>query len=181
MATPTGPLTGYRVLDLGGPLSLHCTKLLADMGADVIKIEAPAGDESRRVPPFKDDQPHPEKSLYFLHFNTNKRGITLDIEKPDGRAILLELCKKADVIIETFRPSRAKELALTYADLSAVNPKLIVASITPFGQNGPWKDYKANDRAGIALGNLLYLAGERGEPPLQPPGEIAYGMASTYG
>jgi len=181
MANPSGPLTGYRVLDLGGPLSLHCTKLLADMGADVIKIESPAGDESRRVPPFKDDAPHPEKSLYFLHFNTNKRGITLDVEKPDGREILLELCKKADVLIETYRPSRAKELRLTYQDLSAVNPALIVASITPFGQNGPWKDYKANDMAGIALGNLLYLAGEPGEPPLQPPGEIAYGMASTYG
>ena len=181
MATPSGPLTGYRVLDLGGPLSLHCTKLLADMGADVIKVEAPSGDESRRVPPFKDDVPHPEKSLYFLHFNTNKRGITLDVEKPDGRAILLELCKKADVVIETYRPSRAQELRLTYQDLSAVNPALIVASITPFGQSGPWKDYKANDMAGIALGNLLYLAGEPGEPPLQPPGEIAYGMASTYG
>ena len=181
MANPSGPLTGYRVLDLGGPLSLHCAKLLADMGADVIKVESPAGDESRRVPPFKDDAPHPEKSLYFLHFNTNKRGITLDVEKPDGREILLELCKKADVLIETYRPSRAKELRLTYQDLSAVNPALIVASITPFGQNGPWKDYKANDMAGIALGNLLYLAGEPGEPPLQPPGEIAYGMASTYG
>jgi len=181
MANPSGPLTGYRVLDLGGPLSLHCAKLLADMGADVIKVESPAGDESRRVPPFKDDAPHPEKSLYFLHFNTNKRGITLDVEKPDGREILLELCKKADVLIETYRPARAKELRLTYQDLSAVNPALIVASITPFGQNGPWKDYKANDMAGIALGNLLYLAGEPGEPPLQPPGEIAYGMASTYG
>jgi crotonobetainyl-CoA:carnitine CoA-transferase CaiB-like acyl-CoA transferase len=133
------------------------------------------------VPPFKDDAPHPEKSLYFLHFNTNKRGITLDVEKPDGRAILLELCKKADVVIETNRPSRAQELRLTYQDLSAVNPALIVTSITPFGQTGPWKDYKANDMAGIALGNLLYLAGEPGEPPLQPPGEIAYGMASTYG
>ncbi|MSP37699.1 MAG: CoA transferase [Deltaproteobacteria bacterium] len=181
MATPSGPLTGYRVLDLGGPLSLHCTKLLADMGADVIKVEPPAGDESRRMPPFKNDSPHAETSLYFLHFNTNKRGITLDVEKPDGRAILLELCKKADVIIETYRPSRAKELRLTYQDLSAVNPALVVASITPFGQSGPWKDYKANDMAGIALGNLLYLAGEPGEPPLQPPGEIAYGMASTYG
>jgi crotonobetainyl-CoA:carnitine CoA-transferase CaiB-like acyl-CoA transferase len=181
MANQSGPLTGYRVLDLGGPLSLHCAKLLADMGADVIKVESPAGDESRRVPPFKDDAPHPEKSLYFLHFNTNKRGITLDVEKPDGREILLELCKKADVLIETYRPSRAKELRLTYQELSAVNPALIVASITPFGQNGPWKDYKANDMAGIALGNLLYLAGEPGEPPLQPPGEIAYGMASTYG
>jgi crotonobetainyl-CoA:carnitine CoA-transferase CaiB-like acyl-CoA transferase len=181
MATPSGPLTGYRVLDIGGPLSLHCTKLLADMGADVIKIEPPSGDESRRTPPFKDDKPHAETSLYFLHFNTNKRGITLDIEKPDGRAILLELCKKADVVIETYRPSRAQELRLTYQDLSAVNPALVVASITPFGQNGPWKEYKANDMAGIALGNLLYLAGEPGEPPLQPPGEIAYGMASTYG
>ncbi len=176
-----GPLTGYRVLDLGGPLGLHCTKLLADMGADVIKIEPPSGDESRRIPPFKDDTPHPEKSLYFLHFNTNKRSITLEIEKPDGRAILLELVNKADVLIETFRPSRAKKLHLTYQDLSAANPNLIVASITPFGQTGPWKEYKANDMAGIALGNLLYLAGEPGEPPLQPPGEIAYGMASTYG
>ncbi len=114
MATPTGPLTGYRVLDLGGPLSLHCTKLLADMGADVIKIEAPS---RRRIAPraaVQRRQPHPEKSLYFLHFNTNKRGITLDVEKPDGRAILLELCKKADVVIETYRPSRAKELGLTY-------------------------------------------------------------------
>ena len=181
MGNASGPLVGYRVLDLAGPLGLHCTKLLADMGADVIKIESPAGDESRRIPPFKDDIPHPEKSLYFLHFNTNKRGITLDVEKPDGRAILLELCKKADVVIETYRPSRAQELRLTYQDLSAVNPALIVASITPFGQSGPWKDYKANDMAGIALGNLLYLAGEPGEPPLQPPGEIAYGMASTYG
>ncbi len=181
MTNPTGPLTGYRVLDLGGPLSLHCTKLLADMGADVIKVEPPVGDESRRVPPFQDDTPHPEKSLYFLHFNTNKRGITLDIEQPDGRAILLELCKKADVVIETYRPSRLQQLRLTYQDLSSVNPALIVASITPFGQHGPWKEYKANDMAGIALGNLLYLAGEPGEPPLQPPGEIAYGMASTYG
>src|SRR5918995_4314761 len=177
----TAPLAGHRVLDLGGPLSLHCTKLLADMGADVVKVEAPSGDESRRVPPFKDDSPHPEKSLYFLHFNTNKRGITLDIEKADGRAILLELTNKADVVIETFRPSHAKELRLTYQDLSASNLGLTVASITPFGQSGPWRDYKADDIAGLALGNLLYLAGEPGEPPLQPPGEIAYGMASTYG
>ena len=175
------PLTGYRVLDLAGPLGFHCTKLLADMGADVIKVEAPGGDEARRVPPFKDDAPHPEKSLYFLHFNTSKRSITLDVEKPDGRAILLELIQKADVIIETYRPTRREELGLSYQDLSAGNPGLVHASITPFGETGPWRDYKANDMAGIALGNLLYLAGEPGEPPLQPPGEIAYGMASTYG
>ena len=175
------PLTGYRVLDLAGPLGFHCSKLLADMGADVIKIEPPGGDEARRVPPFKDDSPHPEKSLYFLHFNTNKRGITLDIEKPDGRAILLELARKADVLVESYRPAQRDELGLSYQELSAGNPGLVVASITPFGDVGPWRDYKANDIAGLALGNLLYLAGEPGEPPLQPPGEIAYGMASTYG
>jgi crotonobetainyl-CoA:carnitine CoA-transferase CaiB-like acyl-CoA transferase len=175
------PLTGYRVLDLADPSGFHCTKLLADMGADVIKVEPPGGDEARRIPPFKDYSPHPEKSLYFLHFNTNKRSITLDVEKPDGRAILLELAKKADVVIETYPPAQREELRLGYQELSAGNPGLVHASITPFGETGPWRDYKANDMAGIALGNLLYLAGEPGEPPLQPPGEIAYGMASTYG
>src|SRR5439155_10373771 len=179
--TRTGPLSGYRVLDIAGPLGLHCTKLLADMGADVIKIEPPSGDESRRTPPFKDDTPHPEKSLYFLHFNTNKRSITLDVEKPDGRAVFLELTRKADVVLETARPGRMDELGIGYTSLRAQNPGLVYAAITPFGQTGPWRDYKANDMAGIALGNLLYLAGEPGEPPLQPPGEIAYGMASTYG
>ncbi|MGE5817938.1 MAG: CaiB/BaiF CoA transferase family protein [Deltaproteobacteria bacterium] len=176
-----GPLAGYRVLDLAGPLGLHCTKLLADMGADVIKVEPPRGDGSRSVPPFKDDLPHPEQSLYFLHFNTNKRGITLDVEKPDGRAILFELARNADVLIETARPGYMDELGIGYPALRAQNPRLVYASITPFGQSGPWRDYKANDMAGLALGNLLYLAGEPGEPPLQPPGEIAYGMASTYG
>ena len=180
-ANRSGPLSGYRVLDLAGPLGLHCTKLLADMGADVIKIEPPSGDGSRRMPPFKDDLPHPEKSLYFLHFNTNKRGITLDIEKPDGRGIFLELAGKADVVIETAKPGRMDDLGIGYEMLRGQNRGLVYAALTPFGQSGPWRDYKANDMAGIALGNLLYLAGEPGEPPLQPPGEIAYGMASTYG
>ncbi|HEU4341514.1 MAG TPA: CoA transferase [Candidatus Binatia bacterium] len=179
---PTSPpLTGYRVLDLGGPLGFHCTKLLADMGADVVKIERPGGDEARRIPPFKDDLPHPETSLYFLHFHTNKRGVTLDIESPEGRAIFLELACNADVVLETFQPGRLDELGIGYENLRRQHPGLVYASITPFGQSGPWRDYKANDMAGLALGNLLYLAGEPGEPPLQPPGEIAYGMASTYG
>ena len=153
--TRTGPLSGYRVLDLAGPLGLHCTKLLADMGADVIKIEAPSGDESRRIPPFKDDTPHPEKSLYLLHVNTNKRSITLDVEKPDGRAVFLELVRKADVILETARPGRMDELGIGYPTLRAQNSGLVYAAITPFGQTGPWRDYKANDMAGIALVILI--------------------------
>lgn len=176
----SGPLAGYRVLDLAGPPGLHCTKLLADMGADTIKVEPPAGEESRRIPPYKDDIPHTETSLYFLHFNTNKRGITLDVATSDGRAILLELVRKVDVVIETYPPDESDRLGLSYAQLSAINPKLVVASITPFGRSGPWRDYKADDISGIALGNLLYIAGERGKAPLQPAGELAYGMASTY-
>src|SRR6185312_3781900 len=134
--TRTGPLTGYRVLDVAGPLGLHCTKLLADMGADVIKIEPPSGEASRRIPPFKDDIPHPETSLYFLHFNTNKRSITLDLESADGRAIFLELVRKADVVIESYAPDESDRLGLSYAELSAVNPRLVVASITAFGRTG---------------------------------------------
>src|SRR5213594_557753 len=99
------PLTGDCGLELSGPLGFHSGELLPGIGADVIKIEPPGGEEARRFPPFKDDSPHPEKSLYFLHFNTNKRGITLDIEKPDGRAILLELARKADVLVESYRPA----------------------------------------------------------------------------
>ncbi len=174
-------LSGCRVLDLAGPLGFHCVKLLADLGADVIKVEAPGGDEARRVPPFKDDLPHPEKSLYFLHYNTNKRGITLNLDSRDGRGILLELARSADVVIDTSRPGRLDELGLGFRELSAVNPRLIMASITPFGQTGPWRDYKATDIAGLALSNLMVLTAEPGEPPLQAPGEIAYGMASTYG
>jgi crotonobetainyl-CoA:carnitine CoA-transferase CaiB-like acyl-CoA transferase len=176
----SGPLSRYRVLDLAGPPGLHCTKLLADMGADVIKIEAPAGEQSRRIPPFKDDIPHPETSLYHLHFNTNKRSITLDLESADGRAIFLQLAGKADVVIETYSAEQSDRLGLNYAQLSAVNPKIVVASITPFGRSGPWRNYKADDLAGIALGNLLYIGGEQGKPPIQPAGELAYGMAGTY-
>jgi crotonobetainyl-CoA:carnitine CoA-transferase CaiB-like acyl-CoA transferase len=176
----SGPLTPYRVLDLAGPPGLHCTKLLADLGADVIKVEPPAGEASRHIPPFKDDVPHREMSLYFLHFNTNKRSVTLDIASADGRAIFFQLVRQADVVVESYLPAESDRLGLSYAQLSAVNPRIVVASITPFGRTGPWRDYKADDMAGIALGNLLYIAGERGEAPLQPAGELAYGMASSY-
>jgi crotonobetainyl-CoA:carnitine CoA-transferase CaiB-like acyl-CoA transferase len=175
------PLSGYRVLDLAGPLAFHCVKLLADMGADVVKVEPPSGDAARRIPPFKDDLPHPEKSLYFLHYNTNKRGITLNLESSDGRAVFLQLARSADVVVESFRPGRMDELGLGYGVLRAGNPGLIMASITPFGQTGPWRDYQATDIAGLALSNLMVLTGEPGEPPVQAPGEVAYGMASTYG
>ncbi|HEY2987899.1 MAG TPA: CoA transferase [Candidatus Binatia bacterium] len=177
----TAPLSGYRVLDLAGPLAFHCVKLLADMGADVVKVEPPGGDPARHVPPFKDDMPHAEKSLYFLHYNTNKRGITLNLDAREGRSIFLQLARSAHVVVETFRPGHMDELGLGYGALSGTNPGLVMASLTPFGQTGPWRDYKATDIAGLALSNLMVMTGEPGEPPLQAPGEVAYGMASTYG
>src|SRR4026208_740700 len=108
----TGPLTGYRVLDVSGPLGLHCTKLLADMGADVIKIEPPAGDESRRIPPFKADIPHPETTIYFPHLNTTDRGVSRDVDIPDARAICLELARKADVVLEAAQPGKMDDLGI---------------------------------------------------------------------
>jgi crotonobetainyl-CoA:carnitine CoA-transferase CaiB-like acyl-CoA transferase len=173
-------LSGHRVLDVAGPLGFHCTKLLADMGADVVKVEPPGGDPARRLPPFKNDLPHPERSLYFLHYNTNKRGITLNLESREGRGIFRELARRADVAVETFPPGRLEELGLGYEALRGLNPRLVMASLTPFGQSGPWRDYKATDIAGLALSNLMVLTGEPGEAPVQGPGEVAYGMASTY-
>jgi len=174
-------LSDYRVLDLAGPLGFHCSKLLADMGADVVKVEPPGGDPARGIPPYKGDLPDPEKSLYFLHYNTNKRGITLDIESADGQAILRELAHGAAVVLETFEPGYLDGLGIGFETLRSENRGLIMASVTPFGQTGPWCHYRATDIAGLALGNLMYLAGEPGEPPIQAPGELAYGMASTYG
>lgn len=181
MSDHHGVLTDYRVLDLAGPLGFHCSKLLADMGADVVKIEPLGGDPARQIPPFKDDLPDPEASLYFLHYNTNKRGITLNLESSDGQSIFRELSHKADVVLETFEPGYMDSLGIGFETLRRENPSLTMASVTPFGQTGPWCHYKATDIAGLALGNLMYLAGEPGEPPIQAPGELAYGMASTYG
>ena len=174
------PLTGYRVLDLAQPIGLHCTKLIADMGADVVKVERPGGDPARWLPPFKNDLPHPEHSLYFLHYNTNKRGITLDLETRDGQALFLELARRADVVVETLPPGKMDELGLGYDTLSKRTPGIVVASITPFGQTGPWRDYKATDIAGFAWSNTMALSGEPGEAPVTSPSELAYSMTSTY-
>lgn len=175
------PLTGYRVLDLAGPIGFHCLKLLADMGADVVKIEPPGGDPARLTPPFKDDLPHREASLYFLHYNTNKRGITLDLETRDGQEVFRRLIEGADVVVETMPPGRMDQLGMGYQALKALKSDIIVCSITPFGQSGPWRDYKGSDLVGLALGNTMVISGEPDQPPVQAPGELAYGMASTYG
>jgi crotonobetainyl-CoA:carnitine CoA-transferase CaiB-like acyl-CoA transferase len=139
-------LQGVRLLEYGQMVSApYCAKLLADLGAEVIKIEEPpAGDPARRRGPFPDDIPHPEKSGLFLYVNTNKLGITLDPRTPTGRLIFQRLAQQADVLIEDRPPGEMERLGLDYAALSALNPALIVTSITPFGQTGPYKDYNCH-------------------------------------
>jgi len=153
-------LAGLKVLEyaqlVSGP---YCTKLLADLGAEAIKIEPPAGgDEARRRGPFLKDVPHPERSGLFFYLNTNKLGITLNLNATTGRKIFKELVKETDVLVEDNPPKVMKELGLDYESLMDINPRLIMTSITPFGQTGPYRDYKAyhlNIYHGSGLAKIL--------------------------
>ena len=148
-----------KVLELcnlvAGPYS---TKLLADLGAEVIKIEHPgAGDDARRRGPFLQDNPHPELSGLFLYLNTNKLGVTLDVTTNTGKNVLIDLIKQTDILVEDRSPATMEELGLTYGDLEKVNPKLVMTSITPFGQTGPYRDYKAYELNSYHAGGEGYL------------------------
>lgn len=160
-----GMLSPYRVLDLTDEKGLLCGKILGDLGADVIKIERPGGDPSRNIGPFYNDEPHPEKSLHWFAHNTSKRGITLDIESADGREIFRQLVKRADFIIESFSPGYLEKLGLGYAALEKINPGIILVSITPFGQTGPYRDYKTADIIAWAMGGEMIPFGDTDHPP----------------
>ena len=166
---PAGLLTGTRVLDLGCGISgPWCAKILADYGADVIKVEPPGcGDAARRMGPFAGDDPDPEKSLTFLYLNTNKKGVTLDPSSATGRKLLDRLLADADVLVDNRPPAQSKELGLDYQSLSAVNPQLVVTSITPFGQTGPYRDFQATDIVTYALSGLMYHSGDSDKEPLR--------------
>ena len=173
------PLTGYRVLDLSGPLGVYCGKLLADAGADVIKVEPPAGDDMRGTGPFIHGRPGPEESLYWRHFNTNKRGITLNIGSAPGAGLFKRLAAKADILLETYPPGYLDSLGLGYEGLSEDNPGMVYASLTPFGQTGPYKDFKASDLIGFAMGGYMYVTGWPHTPPTRLWGSQAYHTASN--
>jgi crotonobetainyl-CoA:carnitine CoA-transferase CaiB-like acyl-CoA transferase len=144
MTMKSGALTGLSVLELGTMVAApYCAKLLADLGADVVKIEEPErGDPARRRGPFPGDVPHPERSSLFLYLNTSKRSITLDLSTGAGQRIFRELVSDADVLIEDRAPEELERLGLGYSGLAALNPGLIMTSITPFGQTGPHRDYR---------------------------------------
>jgi crotonobetainyl-CoA:carnitine CoA-transferase CaiB-like acyl-CoA transferase len=153
-------LAGLKVLEFGDFISApYCGKLFADLGAEVVKVERPgAGDSARRWGPFPGRQPHPEKSGLFLFLNSNKYGVTLDVTAPAGVEVFKKLVARADVLVESHPPSLMASLGLTWDVLQEVNPSLVMTSITPFGQDGPYRDYKGNDliaahTSGEAFGN----------------------------
>jgi benzylsuccinate CoA-transferase BbsE subunit len=174
-------LDDVRVLDLAGEIGQYCTKLLADLGADVIKIEPPGGDPVRALPPFLHDEADPGRSLYWLNLNTNKRSVTLDIARPEGKQLFEKLVAGADVIVESFQPGYLDSLGLGYAALARIRPDIILTSITGFGQTGPHANYKAPDIVGTAMGGVMWLAGEPMDPPNVPPLKQGYISASIMG
>jgi len=159
-------LRSYCVLDLANNQGFACGKFLGDMGADVIKIEPPGGDPSRDIGPFYHDIPEREKSLYWWAYNTSKRGITLDITKPEGNKLLRRLVQISDVMVESFPPGYMESLGLGYSELSKINPKIIMTRITPFGQEGPYRDYKATDIICMAMSGCLYISGDAERQPV---------------
>ncbi len=173
-------LPPYRVLDLAGATGVFCTKLLADYGADVIKVEPPTGDAGRAKGPFLDDSPHPERSLYFLYYNTNKRSITLSLDTEQGRAIFKRLVANADVVVESFPVGYLKDLGLDYTALQQLNPGLVMASVTPFGQSGPWKDYKSSDLIALAASGFMQITGEPDGPPIRQGNEQSHFPGAQY-
>jgi len=169
-------LGDIKVIELSQYISgPYCGMLLAGLGADIIKIEGPkTGDISRRCGPFPKDIPHTDQSGLFHYLNRNKKGITLDIRKATAREILFELLKDADVVIEDMPPKLARKLKLDFSHLSEVNPKLSVVSITPFGQTGPYRDYKANAINASALGGMSSIVGDPKREPLTPPFSLGH-------
>jgi benzylsuccinate CoA-transferase BbsE subunit len=189
MNTPTsppgGPLTGVRIVELGGEYGQWAGKLLADMGADVIKVEPPAGARERRIGPFAGDVPDPNRSLFFWAANTSKRGITLSLDHPDGPPLLRRLLAKADIFLESLPPGALAARGLASAQLAADYPRLVMASVSPFGQSGPWRDLAMTDLTQMALSGIMASCGydeedAPGAPPIRPDGRHAAAMAGVY-
>ena len=174
-------LSEYRVLDLTDEKGYFCGKILGDLGADVIKIERPGGDLGRRIGPFYKNECHPEKNLFWLTYNTSKRGITLNIETADGKAIFSELLRRSDFVIESFPPGYLSRLGLSYEEMRRINSRLIWVSISPFGQEGPYSSFKTSDLVSMAMGGLLYITGYPERPPVRIGVPQSYLLAASHG
>lgn len=175
----TGLLSAYRILDLTNEKGFLCGKLLGDLGAEVLKIERPGGDLARNIGPFYHDIPDPENSLFWLSFNTSKKGITLDIESIKGKNVFLSLVKKSDCIVESYDSGHLEAIGLGDSVLKKLNPKIILVSIKSFGSTGPYKNYLSCDLILWALSGLLFICGDPDRPPVRVSFPQAYLHASV--
>jgi benzylsuccinate CoA-transferase BbsE subunit len=181
----SGPLADLRAIELCDALGQYAGKLLADMGADVIKVEPPEGSSARRIGPFVKDRPGPNRSLNFWYHNTNKRSVVLDLERLGDRDALRALARTADVLIEDRPPGALAALGLGQEALRAASPALVVCSITPFGQDGPWAQHPTSDLVSLALGGPMAMNGydevdAPGAPPIHGNGDQAYNTACHH-
>lgn len=173
-------LQGVGVLDLAGGQGSFSSRLLADLGARVIKVEKPGGDPSREIGPYLGGSPDPEKSLFFFFNNVNKMGITLDLQTREGRRIFLELVRRNDIIIESYPQGHMETLGLGLEALREANPSIVVVSVTGFGQDGPRRDYLTCDLVASAFGGQMFICGEPEKQPIKPYGHQSYYSASLF-
>lgn len=179
-ATSGGPLAGLRIVDLttnvAGP---YATKLLADYGADVVKVEPPGGDPARHERPFAGNEPGIERSLLYLHLNTNKRSLVLDLEAEGAREVLRRLTATADAVVEDFAPGALAERGLGYEDLAGIRPGVVLGSITPWGQTGPYVGLRQSDIVAQAMGGPMLWTGSAEREPLKLGGSLAHHHAGA--
>ena len=157
-------LNGLRVIEIADELGEYCGKVLAGLGADVIKVEPPGGEKTRGYGPFYNDEPHPNRSLHFWHYNFGKRGIVLDLESEEDRQHFMRLAETADIVLDTRPRNYLNDRGIGYDAMRARNPSLIYARISPFGDDGPWADYEASDLVHLALGGVMMNCGYDPDP-----------------
>ncbi|MBI3968358.1 MAG: CoA transferase [Chloroflexi bacterium] len=174
-------LAGLRVLDLCEEQGALTTRLLADLGADVLKVEPPGGSPTRAFAPFLDDEPHPDRSLHFWAFEAGKRSVVLDFDSDAGRARLRELAGDADILVESQRPGYLSSRGLGYAELSALNSQLIVLSLSPYGQTGPRAQWQISDLVAWATGGVMASTGEPNREPLRGTPGLATQISGLWG
>jgi benzylsuccinate CoA-transferase BbsE subunit len=180
-STASGPLlAGYRLLDCTDELAVYGTRLLADCGAEVIKVEPPEGDALRREPPFAHDVPHREGSLPFIAWNTNKKSLTLNLLSSDGQAILHALLPSVDAVVYSGPPDDPRRRVLDEANLRRRHPGLVVVTASGFGGTGPHATYRSSDLIGQAMGGVMWMSGPPDRPPTQPGGQLSYILTGLY-
>ena len=180
MPTDQTALGAFRVIDMTQGVGQYATRLLADLGADVIRIEPPGGGPARQAPPFAGDVPHADRSLAFVHFNTNKRSIVLDLEDDADRKTVLRLVADADAVVEDRAPGYLASLGLGYHDMERENPAIVMTSVTSFGQTGPHARMQGNDLIAQSMSDWLFHVGDEGDKPCAAPSDPSVHIGGVH-